>query len=115
MDEGGLNGLREELVSLEAEEARVSAERRHLHRQIDFGFASEKTRACEREVSDRRRELHRQIDALRKVLGLPVGPQRKSLAPDVDRTGGSEAIGELQRIGDDMQRIAGPADHSHNM
>ena len=53
--EANLDELREDLAALEAEEVRVSAERRHLHRKIDFGFATETTRTREREVSDRRR------------------------------------------------------------
>ena len=61
--------LRTELASLEATEAKLSAERRHLHNQIDYGFASADTRAREREVSDERRKLHRRIDALRELLG----------------------------------------------
>jgi hypothetical protein len=62
--------LREELARLEAEEVRVSALRRHLHRQIDFGSATDETRIRERRVSDERRELHRRIDELRELLGL---------------------------------------------
>jgi uncharacterized protein YlxW (UPF0749 family) len=60
--------LREELAALEAEEARLSAERRRLHNQIDYGYGNETTRAREREVSDARRELHERIDALRELL-----------------------------------------------
>lgn len=70
VDEGRLDDLRKELASLEATEARISAERRRLHEQIDFGYASEATRAREREVSDERRELHRRIDELRELLGV---------------------------------------------
>jgi hypothetical protein len=55
---------------LEEVEARLSAERRRLHDQIDYGFATATTRAREREVSHERRELHRRIDALREVLGV---------------------------------------------
>lgn len=69
-----LADLHAELAALEDEEAQVSAERRHLHRQIDFGYASETTRAREREVSDRRRELHARIDAIRENLGMRAGP-----------------------------------------
>jgi septal ring factor EnvC (AmiA/AmiB activator) len=69
MDESNLDDLRKELASLEATEARISAERRRLHEQIDFGYASEATRAREREVSDERRELHKRIDELRELLG----------------------------------------------
>jgi hypothetical protein len=66
--------VRTELARLEAEEALVSAQRRHLHHQIDFGYASDETRAREREISDRRHELHRRIDELRELLGLRPGP-----------------------------------------
>jgi len=72
MEEARLTDLHEELAALEAEEAIVSASRRRLHHQLDFGFAQETTRVRERELSDRRRELHRRIDELREVLGLPV-------------------------------------------
>jgi uncharacterized protein YlxW (UPF0749 family) len=64
-----LDDLREELARLEAEEARVSAQRRHLHQKIDFGYATDETRAREREISDERREMHRRIDDLRELLG----------------------------------------------
>jgi hypothetical protein len=70
MDEAERDALREELALLEDAEARLSAERRRLHDQIDHGFASATTLAHEREVSDERRELHRRIDALREVLGV---------------------------------------------
>ena len=78
MEEARLPDLHEELAALEAEEALVSASRRRLHHQLDFGFAHETTRVRERELSDRRRELHRRIDELREVLGLPVGARRAS-------------------------------------
>jgi hypothetical protein len=74
MDEGSLDDLRKELAKLEAAETLISAERRRLHEQIDFGYASEATRAREREVSDERRELHRRIDSLREMLGVDGGP-----------------------------------------
>ena len=70
VDEARLDALREELATLEAAEAKVSAERRRLHDRIDAGFGSESTHAREREVSDERRELHRRIDALRELLGV---------------------------------------------
>jgi hypothetical protein len=70
MEEHSPDELRKELANLEAAEALISAKRRHLHQQIDFGFASEETRALERELSDERRRLHRQIDALRELLGV---------------------------------------------
>ena len=69
VDEARLDALREELATLEAAEAKVSAERRRLHDRIDSGFGSDSTHAREREVSDERRELHRRIDALRELLG----------------------------------------------
>ena len=50
--EGADSDPQKELVALEAEEALVSAERRRLHQQIDFGYASETTRAREQEVSN---------------------------------------------------------------
>lgn len=70
LDEATLAALREELGSLEAEEIRVSAERRRLQQRIDSGFANESTRDREREVSDERRDLHQRIDALQVLLGL---------------------------------------------
>jgi hypothetical protein len=109
MDEENSGDLRAELVDLEAEETRISAERRHLHRQIDFGYANDAARARERELSDRRRELHRRIDELREQLGMPVGPRRASAETELDRAGCDIPIGELERIGDDPQKIA-PAD-----
>lgn len=68
LDETALDDLRKELATLEAEEAKVSAERRRLHHQIDYGFANEATHAREREVSDERRQLHQRIDSLRELL-----------------------------------------------
>jgi predicted nucleic acid-binding Zn-ribbon protein len=81
MDEASLDEFRKELATLEAEEALISAKRRHLHQQIDFGFASEETRAFEREISDERRQLHKRIDVLRELLGVQ---QVGSLAPAND-------------------------------
>jgi hypothetical protein len=69
MEETSLDALREELAVLEAEEARLTSIRRRLHDQIDFGFATEDTRAREREISSERREVHDRINALRKLLG----------------------------------------------
>jgi len=81
MEEASLNDFRAELAQLEAEEKLLSAKRRHLHQQIDFGFASAETRGLEREISDERRRLHRRIDSLRELLGMQeVG----SLAPAND-------------------------------
>ena len=66
--EASVDDLRRELSSLEVDEARLSAVRRHLQHQIDFGFESATTREREREVSDERQEVHRRIDALRGLL-----------------------------------------------
>jgi uncharacterized protein involved in exopolysaccharide biosynthesis len=110
MEEENLGDLSAELAALEEEEARVSAERRNLHSQIDFGYASETTRAREREVSDRRRELHARIDAIRASLGLRVGPKRASAEASLDHVAGN--VGELDRIGDPVQRIDAPANDS---
>ena len=74
MEPENLDEVRKELARLEDEEALVSAQRRHLHHQIDFGYASDETRSREREVSDRRHELHRRIDELRERLGMRPGP-----------------------------------------
>ena len=68
MDGASLDELREELATLEATEKQISAERRRLHHQIDYGFSNAATLAREREVSDERRRLHRRIDALRELL-----------------------------------------------
>ena len=85
--------LRAALASLKAAEAKLSAERRHLHNQIDYGYAKEATHARERELSDERRELHQRIDALRELLGEsersaseePVNPfsQWSGISPEV--------------------------------
>lgn len=82
VNEASFDDLREELATLEAEELRISAERRQLHNQIDFGYATEWARAREREVSDERRRLHRRIDSLRETLGLNPGPSKE---PDVQQ------------------------------
>jgi hypothetical protein len=68
VDELDLDDLRKELASLEAAETEISAERRRLHHQIDYGFANAATHAREREVSDERRQLHQRIDSLRELL-----------------------------------------------
>jgi len=72
MSEANFEEVRAVLAELEAAETRLSAQRRALHQQIDFGYASEATRQREREISDERRELHRRIDALRALLGTHV-------------------------------------------
>jgi chromosome segregation ATPase len=88
-----LQAFRDELAALEAIEARVSAERRRLHQQIDFGYSSaDSLRAREREVSDQRQALHRRIDSLQELLGIertyavPAGNgvTKRELAPDVE-------------------------------
>ena len=71
MEDANLDDLREELARLEAEETLLSGQRRRLFDQIDHGFASDATRAREREVSAERRQLHQRIDSLRSLLGLP--------------------------------------------
>lgn len=68
MAEPSIDDLRGELADLEAEEARLSATRKRLQDQIDFGFESGTTREREREVSDERQELHRRIESLRERL-----------------------------------------------
>jgi hypothetical protein len=68
MEEAGLDGLRAELALLEAQEELFSARRRHLHNHIDFGYASDESRAREREISAERRRLHRRINELRELL-----------------------------------------------
>ena len=69
MAEPNLEDLRSELSELEADEARLSATRKRLQDQIDFGFESGTTREREREVSDERQALHRRIESLRERLG----------------------------------------------
>ena len=74
MEQASQDALREQLSVLEAEEARLTAVRRRLHDQIDFGFATEETREREREVSNERRQVHDRINSLRELLGMkPVG------------------------------------------
>jgi hypothetical protein len=68
LNEASLDDLRDELATLEAAETRISATRRQLHHQIDFGYATAARRAREREVSDERRQLHQRIDLLRELL-----------------------------------------------
>jgi hypothetical protein len=111
--DGADSDVQRELAALEAEEARVSAERRRLHQQIDFGYASETTRAHEREVSNHRRELHRRIDVLRELLGMPLGPPRASAATGPERIPGHKPIGDLERIGDGARDEATPPEHEY--
>jgi hypothetical protein len=68
MEEAGLDGLRAELALLEAQEELFSAKRRNHHNRIDFGYATEDSRAREREISAERQRLHRRIDELRELL-----------------------------------------------
>jgi hypothetical protein len=63
-----IDDLRGELAVLEAQAARLSVMRSHLHHKIDFGFETPTTRDREREISDERRELHQRIDSLRQRL-----------------------------------------------
>jgi hypothetical protein len=71
--EAGLDDLRREIADLEADEKRLSAVRRHLQQQIDFGFESATTREREREVSDERQAVHRRLDTLRELLRARQG------------------------------------------
>jgi hypothetical protein len=93
MDESELQAFRDELAALEAIEARVSAERRRLHQQIDFGYSSsESLRVREREVSDERQALHRRINSLQELLGIEPragvpagdGASVRELLPEID-------------------------------
>jgi 50S ribosomal subunit-associated GTPase HflX len=68
MEHLSIHDLRGELADLEAQAARLSQMRSHLHHQIDFGFETGTTREREREVSDERRELYRRIDSLKQTL-----------------------------------------------
>jgi chromosome segregation ATPase len=71
--EASLDDLRSELADLKTEEERLSAKRRHLQHQIDFGFETGSTREREREISDERREIHRRIDSLKELLRARQG------------------------------------------
>jgi chromosome segregation ATPase len=68
MQHASIEDLRNELAGLEAEAARLSQVRSHLHHQIDFGFESGTTREREREVSNERNEIHRRIDSLKATI-----------------------------------------------
>jgi hypothetical protein len=68
MENASIDDLRGELAVLEARAARLSAQRSHLHHQIDFGFETSTSREREREVSDERNAVHQQIDELRELL-----------------------------------------------
>jgi 50S ribosomal subunit-associated GTPase HflX len=68
METRSIEDLRAELATLEAEAARLSQRRSHLHHQIDFGFETSTSREREREVSNERNELHRRIDSIREAL-----------------------------------------------
>ena len=71
MEDKNVGGLRAELALLEAQEEQLSAKRRHLHNQIDFGHGGEEAKAREREISDERQRLHRRIDEVRQLLKAP--------------------------------------------
>jgi hypothetical protein len=98
MSEASLHDPGKELAVLEAEEVRVSEERRRLHQQIDNGFGTELTRARERILSRRRRELHTRIDALRVQVGREVGPRASQEAAELEKVwpalGSAPADGE---------------------
>jgi hypothetical protein len=66
--EAGIDNLMDEIARLEAEEARLSAERNRLQDKIDFGFGNDATRERERKVSDERQLLHQRIEELRQQL-----------------------------------------------
>jgi hypothetical protein len=68
MENVSIDDLRGELAVLEARAARLSAQRSHLHHQIDFGFETSTSREREREVSDERIAVHRRIDELRELV-----------------------------------------------
>jgi hypothetical protein len=68
MENVSIEDLRGEIADLEAQAARLSTMRSHLHHQIDFGFETATTRDREREVSAERNELHERIDALKETL-----------------------------------------------
>ncbi len=68
MENVSIDDLRGELAVLEARAARLSAQRSHLHHQIDFGFETSTSREREREVSGERIAMHRRIDELRELV-----------------------------------------------
>jgi hypothetical protein len=68
MEATSIDELREELTLLEAEEARLSAQRGRLHDQIDFGFGSDTTKEREREISDDRQGVHQRISSLKELI-----------------------------------------------
>ena len=67
-EQRSIDALRAELAALEAQAARLSQMRSHLHHQIDFGFETSTSREREREVSDERNDVHRQIDSIKETL-----------------------------------------------
>lgn len=98
MDGASLDELRTELATLVATEKQISAERRRLHNQIDYGYANAEALAREREVSDERRRLHQRIDSLRELL------HAEGLEPttsDSSRT----ALGQWSGISPDLAAI----------
>jgi chromosome segregation ATPase len=68
METQSTDDLRAELAELEAQAARLSQMRNHLHHQIDFGFETATTREREREISAERIEIHQRIDSLKEAL-----------------------------------------------
>ena len=101
MDGASLDELREELATLEATEKQISAERRRLHHQIDYGFATAATVAREREVSDERRQLHHRIDALRELLQARGSSDDEPTAPDSSLS----ALGQWSGISPELTPI----------
>jgi len=68
MENASVEGLRTELALLEAQEAQISAKRRHLHNRIDFRYGTDTAETHEREISEERRRLHGRIDEVRELL-----------------------------------------------
>jgi hypothetical protein len=102
MDEAVLDELRGELEALENAERKISAERRRLHQQIDYGFATAETRARERDVSDERRRLHQRIDSLRELL--QARDSTPAAAKPLSRLSQWEGISPEAAGADDEQR-----------
>lgn len=73
METQSTDDLRAELAELEAQAARLSQMRSHLHHQIDFGFETATTREREREISAERIEIHQRIDSLKEALRERLG------------------------------------------
>jgi hypothetical protein len=110
VDDSAPDDFRDELAALEAAEAQLSAERRRLHQQIDFGFSTAETRAREREVSDERRRVHQRIDSLRllRAKDSPAGSEEDTGPAD-------PAVGPLRQwsgIPSEVARDSGFADEA---